>query len=159
MAPNKLLEKALTMKRILSVITLLSLPLFLTSLSSEAACTVKEGGYEYKFRVNLEEQTYDDAYNDGESLFRVDDYIEVINQNTQEKYVFDLGSLEDDQAGNFNYQAISSEYATYFQLFHDHETWHSGLEGFFSLPSGTVIDLSQVRDCDFNQLHSETAGK
>ncbi len=122
--------------------------LLFLSVKSYSKCQVED----FEFTAHIDQMTFDDAYLSGDSLFRVKDFIEVKDLKNLKTYKFDLGTIEDDQSGNFNIQAICTQDATYFNVFHDHETWHKGLVGSFSLPNGKIIDLMQVKDCSFNQL-------
>ncbi len=126
----------------------MALTILSTLISSTSFGACKMGDYE--FSVLLSEQTYDEAYENGEALFSANDHVLVKDTKENISYIFDIGTLEEDQAGNYNIEAISSEEATYFSLFHDHETWHEGLYGEFSLPNGDIIDLSSVKDCDYD---------
>jgi len=126
----------------------MALTILSTLISSSSFAVCKMGQYE--FSVLLSEQTYDEAYENGEALFSTNDHVLVKDTKENISYIFDIGTLEEDQAGNYNIEAISSQDATYFSLFHDHETWHEGLYAEFSLPNGDIIDLSSVKDCDYD---------
>lgn len=132
------------MKSIFKSLMLLSISLF----SAHAACQVGD----YSFQANISDATLAEAYELEIAPLRVDDSVVLTNVKSGEEYVFDIGSFYDDGAGNFEIMAISSEHATSFGLYHDHETWHQGLSGEFSLPSGEFIDLSVVKDCDYDKL-------
>jgi len=114
--------------------------------SANADCT--EGNI--TIGVNLSNKTLDRAYTDGEASFSESDYL--VSTVDGEKTIYDIGTIEDDQAGNFTINAISSETATYFEVTHDHETWHQGLDGYLTTPDNKIIDLSIFKNCDYDSL-------
>lgn len=130
----------------------LLLLIFITmSLTAEASCRVDH----YDFSVTISDLTFDQSYMgmNGEVNLKVgEDYVEVINRETSEVTRFDIGFFSNDGAGNFGISAISSAKATIIDITHDHETWHTGLEGYFTLPTGEIIDLELVTDCSYNKL-------
>lgn len=120
-------------------------------LISQAAYSSCQVG-DYSFKVVVTDQTFSDSY-DYDAVSMVDgDFALVTNAKTGEEYKFDLGFFENDGAGNFSMDAISSQDATAFSVYHDHETWHEQLEGYFTLPDNKIIDLDTVNDCDFDSL-------
>ncbi len=109
----------------------------------------------YEFSVTISDLTFDQSYfgNTGVVLLKEgEDFAEVTNSLTGEVTRFDIGNFSNDGAGNFGIEAISSQEATFLDIFHDHETWHQGLEGYFTLPSGEIVELDSVRDCSYDQL-------
>ena len=127
----------------------LFLTIFLTSSLSWGSCVV--GSYE--FSAHLSEATFDASYEDGEAYFTNDDHIEVRDTVSGRVQRFEFGRLTDDQTGNFTIEAATYKGLEHFEVIHDHETWHQGLEGSFKLDhKGETIDLSQVRNCSFDKL-------
>ncbi|EQC44894.1 hypothetical protein [Bacteriovorax sp. Seq25_V] len=129
------------MKLLISLVSLLSM------FSASAACI--QGNI--TIGVNLSQETLAAAYENGETTFNGDtDHLYTILNG--EKTVYDIGTVEDDNAGNFLVKGISSEFATYFEVYHDHETWHYGLEGYFTTTDNKIIDLRDFKNCDYNSL-------
>ena len=128
----------------------LLLSLFALSLSwtVHAKCILND----LEFEVILDQQTFDDAHLDGTSLFRVKDLVVIKDMKNLRTYKFELGTLEDDDSGNFNIQAINIKKNIRFNVFYDHENWSKGLEGSFSLPDGRTLELLEVKDCHFKKL-------
>ena len=120
----------------------------LISQAAYSACTVGD----YSFKVVVTEQTFSDSYDDIPVPMVEGDYALVSNTKTGEEYKFDLGFFENDGAGNFSMDAISSQDATAFSVYHDHETWHEELSGYFTLPDNSIVDFNTVKDCDFDSL-------
>jgi hypothetical protein len=116
--------------------------------SAMSACKVGD----YEFSLNITDKTSLEAYANEEAPLVEGDYGLVVNTKTGESYKFDLGFFYDDGAGNFGIEAISSQDATFLSIDHDHETWHYGLTGEFSLPTGEFIDLEEVEDCSYDKL-------
>jgi hypothetical protein len=113
-----------------------------------SACKVGD----YEFTVKLTEKTFSAGYDDESAMLEGADHALVKNTKTGESYKFEIGTHENDGAGNFSLDAISSEHATFFSVYHDHETWHQGLEGYFSLPDQSIVDFDSIKDCDFDML-------
>ncbi len=128
----------------------LALCALLISIGSQAACQVAH----FEFSVTISDRSFDDSYLLGqeEVQLKEGDFVQVKNQRTGEVSKFDIGTFTNDGAGNFGVAAISSEEATFFEVFHDHESWHQGLEGFFTTVSGEIVELAQVKDCSYDKL-------
>lgn len=120
------------------------------SLTTQASCKVDH----YEFSVDISPVTFDASYDqdDADIPLANGDYAEVKNLADGSVTRFDIGSFSNDGAGNFEFKGISSAQATYFEVYHDHETWDSGLEGYFTTATGSIIDLSSVKDCSFDDL-------
>lgn len=138
------------MKALIKNTALILMSLLTFNQAAQATCQVGD----YKFQVNLSEETMNDANTYEQAFFseQRNDHVSVINTKTGREYIFDIGMMTDDGAGNFGIDAISSADGTAFSVFHDHEDWHNGLSGDFSLPSNEIIDLSSVKDCDYDSL-------
>ena len=123
---------------------------FLFSVGTQAACTYKN----FEFSVRVSDRTFDQSYLLGHEEVQMseEDFAVVKDLTSGEVTRFDIGFFSNDGAGNFGINAISSEAATYINILHDHETWHTGLEGEFSTPEGAIIDLSSVKDCSYDKL-------
>lgn len=125
-----------------SILTLL----LISSFNIFADCTLGET----TIGINISNETLEAAYSNGSAdLTNSDHAFSVING---EKTVYDIGQIEDDSAGNFTIKLISSETATYMEINHDHETWHQGLDGYFTTSDNKVIELNDFKNCDYNSL-------
>jgi len=120
------------------------------SFSSFATCQVDH----FEFSVSISEMTFDRSYDydDLDIALSDGDFAQVKDLKTGEITIFDLGTFSNDGAGNFEFKAISSEEATYFEVFHDHEAWEEGLEGYFTKSDGVIIDFDPIKNCSFDKL-------
>lgn len=117
-----------------------------TSFNIFADCTLDK----VTIGVNISNETLSSAYDNGSSeLENTDHAFSIING---EKTIYDIGVIEDDNAGNFTLKLISSETATYMEINHDHETWHHGLDGYITTSDNKIIELNDFKDCDYNSL-------
>lgn len=124
----------------------------LSSASSFALCENLELSFE--FYLN---NTMDDAYdNDGTKVpFVKGDFIVVTDKVFGISHKVEEGTLLTDGAGNFGVTAEMEIYngrGVSVDLFHDHEVWHEdGLGGTIEY-FGKVYDLSEIKNCSFDEL-------
>lgn len=100
--------------------------------------------------VNISEKTLSTAYNEGIAQLENDDHaFSILNGD---KTIYNIGFIEDDNAGNFSLYLISEQKATYIEIIHDHETWHQGLDGYFTTDDNKIVELNIFKDCDYDSL-------
>lgn len=122
----------------------------LFTFPSFAACKVGH----FEFSVTISETTFDRSYDydDSEIALTDGDFAQVKDLNTGIVTLFTLGTFTNDGAGNFEFKAISSKEATYFEVFHDHEAWSEGLEGYFTKSDGSIVDFEPIKNCSYDKL-------
>lgn len=130
--------------------TLITVLLMVLSFQGHALCENSE----LSFEVYLN-NTLDSAYeNDGlPTPFEAGDFVVVTDTVFGISYKLEEGTLSDDGAGNFGITADLEVYGRKIEvdIFHDHETWHEGLEGTIEY-LGNEYDLKEITNCSFDDL-------